>query len=347
MKLSAAMLAITSAGAFAQFQNTCSQQLNDAVAECQKAANMDNLMAFASMVRTDREKYCTAMPGCAKLQALAPSSDCVFWVWKGHSVNPSKDLTCPERAATTLCTPSRLAVSEGYGLLYANTIKHNTNEQFVFNNESQTIVAKSNGQCLDVYKENDQFKLHTYACSATNGNQKWVLRDHKVRHATHGVCLQTDLGRPGAAVGVAPCTGASETNQWFDACDRVPEHYIQLQSATGKHLLEYNGNVFVNPGGHDFNDIFQWENSMLKSASSGQCLDAYRDSDNQFKLHMYQCDANNGNQKWTIADNVVKHATHPNLCLDADPSYADQHVQVWTCGPNNRNQQWTMLPYSK
>ncbi|OQS02257.1 hypothetical protein THRCLA_05350 [Thraustotheca clavata] len=333
----------------AQFQNTCSQQLMDALSECQKSSGTKDLMDFAGTVSNGngRDKYCNTWTGCDKLKGLAPSSDCVFWVWKGWSVNPSKDLTCPKSdKATTFCTPNHLALSEGYGLLYANTVKGSANEQFVYDEGSQTILAKSNGQCLDVYKDNNEYKLHTYACDSNNANQKWKYANHKLQHATHPVCIQTDMNNPGAAVGVAACTSVSETNQWFDACDKVPTNYIQLKSSKGKHLLEYNGGLYVNSGGHDFNDLFQWDNNMIKSASSGQCLDVYKDN-NGYKLHTYACDANNGNQKWTIANNVVKHATHNNICLDIDPTYADQHVQVWECTPNNPNQQWELIRYSK
>ncbi|KDO16027.1 hypothetical protein SPRG_18436 [Saprolegnia parasitica CBS 223.65] len=344
------LVAFAATSSLAQFQDTCSQQLTDAVAECQKSAGIDDLKLFIPAIKdgAGRDNYCgNAWAGCAKLKLLAPASDCIFWIWKGWSVNPSKELACPADQTTMLCTPNRLAVSEGYGLLYANTIQSNTNEQFAYNNETKAIVAKSNGQCLDVYKDNNQFKLHTYACDSKNTNQKWTITNHKVQHAVHGVCLQADLGHPGAAVGVAPCSGASETNQWFDACDRVPKGYVQLRAATGKNLLEYNSGLYLNPGGHDFNDIFEWGNGLLKSASNGQCLDVYKDGNGQFKLHTYACDSNNGNQKWTIANNVVKHATHNNICLDADPTYADSHAQVWECTPNNPNQQWTLLQYSK
>lgn len=85
-------------------------------------------------------------------------------------------------------------LSEWNGGLYANALQSNSNELFEWDASSQLLKAASNGECLDVYK-NDQGQaiLHTYACSASNANQKWVVGNGKIKHATHNnLCLDFD-----------------------------------------------------------------------------------------------------------------------------------------------------------
>ncbi|EQC30945.1 cytolethal distending toxin A/C family protein [Saprolegnia diclina VS20] len=88
---------------------------------------------------------------------------------------------------------------------------------------------------------------------------------------------------------------------------------------------------------------------MLKVASNNQCLDAYKDNaDGKFKVHTYACDVTNSNQKWNFnpSTKTLEHATHAGQCLDADPTYADRHAQMWACTPNNVNQQWSIDAFS-
>ncbi|RHZ26583.1 hypothetical protein DYB31_015670, partial [Aphanomyces astaci] len=52
------------------------------------------------------------------------------------------------------------------------------------------------------------------------------------------------------------------------------------------------------------------------------------------------------NQKWHVdfADHRIKHDTHPNVCLDADPTHPQRQVQMRGCHSHdvNKNQYWSV-----
>ncbi|ETV66318.1 hypothetical protein H257_17219 [Aphanomyces astaci] len=64
------------------------------------------------------------------------------------------------------------------------------------------------------------------------------------------------------------------------------------------------------------------------------CLDAYLKV-GKYWVHTSLCDGAKSNQKWHVdfADHRIKHDTHPNVCLDADPTDPQRKVQVWDTGP--------------
>ncbi|EQC29167.1 hypothetical protein SDRG_13040 [Saprolegnia diclina VS20] len=85
--------------------------------------------------------------------------------------------------------------------------------------DAKTLQVAGNGECLDAFRDGDKFGLHTYACDATNGNQKWIIdaADHKIKHATHNnLCLDVDPTNPTHAAQVWECHNWN-TNQWIDA----------------------------------------------------------------------------------------------------------------------------------
>ncbi|EQC26582.1 hypothetical protein SDRG_15612, partial [Saprolegnia diclina VS20] len=51
------------------------------------------------------------------------------------------------------------------------------------------------------------------------------------------------------------------------------------------------------------------------------------------------------NQKWIVGNGQIKHATHPNLCLDVDPTDANSAAQVWTCYANAINQRFSVVAF--
>ncbi|KDO22695.1 hypothetical protein SPRG_22268 [Saprolegnia parasitica CBS 223.65] len=111
------------------------------------------------------------------------------------------------------------AISEFYSGVYANWASDTANELFTYDSAAKTLQAASNGQCLDAYRDGNKFGLHTYACDATNGNQKWIIDagNHKIKHATHNnLCLDVDPTNPAHAAQVWECHNAN-TNQWIDA----------------------------------------------------------------------------------------------------------------------------------
>ncbi len=98
----------------------------------------------------------------------------------------------------------------------------------------------------------------------------------------------------------------------------------------------------------NFNELFEFDGRHFKSVSaSNQCLHAYDSGNRKYKLHTFECLVDNKNQQWVVdaADHRIKHAVHPNLCLDVDPTNANKAVQVWECHNWNTNQWIDVVKY--
>ncbi|KDO33858.1 hypothetical protein SPRG_01737 [Saprolegnia parasitica CBS 223.65] len=154
-----------------------------------------------------------------------------------------------------------------------------------------------------------------------------------------------DLDENAAVPDLARLAALNETTVAEPEQKAVPEITtvpFGLVTASGAAIYEYYGNVYAGAASNSANE--QWNYGIFShqiiSYSNNQCLDAYKDSDSgEYRVHMYVCDDNNRNQAWTI-DTVhhrIKHRTHPNLCLDVDPTQNNK-VQVWTCHDDAPNQ---------
>ncbi|EQC42061.1 hypothetical protein SDRG_00904 [Saprolegnia diclina VS20] len=226
--------------------------------------------------------------------------------------------------------------------VYADVIRHNDNEKLVYNAGSQSVVFRSNGQCLDAYKDGDHFELHTWPCDATNANQRWVLSEHKLRHATHAnLCATVNLTTNGDLVRVEACS--ESLAQYIDKCTGATTQYVQIQTCKGnKPLSEAYTGLYADSARQNLNELFEFKDGYIKSASNGQCLDAFRDGA-KLGLHTYECNFDNVNQKWYVDNGRIKHSAHINMCLDADPTDATHKAQMWTCFPNHDNQCWKLV----
>ncbi|OQR85991.1 hypothetical protein ACHHYP_11108, partial [Achlya hypogyna] len=87
--------------------------------------------------------------------------------------------------------------------------------------------------------------------------------------------------------------------------------------------------------------VFLPATQQLQVVGNGKCLDAYPNAGVAagFSVHLWSCDATNANQRWRInaAGHQISHATHANLCLDADPTDSQSRLQVWQCAPLGTN----------
>ncbi|OQR87068.1 hypothetical protein ACHHYP_09552 [Achlya hypogyna] len=126
---------------------------------------------------------------------------------------PSKDV----RSYMQLRTKRGKYISEWNSGLYADTSRSNRNELFEWDAANQWIKVLSNGECFDAYKDgNGNGHLHTYACSTTNANQKWIIANGKIRHATHAnMCIDVDPNDGSHKVQVWECSEGNN-NQVID-----------------------------------------------------------------------------------------------------------------------------------
>ncbi|KDO26741.1 hypothetical protein SPRG_20539 [Saprolegnia parasitica CBS 223.65] len=255
------------------------------------------------------------------------------------------------------CSVTGLIVSEYYGRIYTDVVRSNSNEVFVYNATAKTLMAKSNGQCLEVYAYPPHpylgyGSLSTLPCDASKALQQWSLENDRVYIAKSkylpAYCMEShNAFRPGSTAGVGPCDFSEVAADTVVDCATVKDKYITIKTLkTGNRLSEYYTGLYANAPANNANELFVWDkpNKMFKVASNNQCLDAYKDANGKFQVHTWACDVKNGNQKWNFnpTTKTLEHATHTGQCLDADPTYTDRHAQMWACTPNNANQQWSI-----
>ncbi|KDO28782.1 hypothetical protein SPRG_22171, partial [Saprolegnia parasitica CBS 223.65] len=248
--------------------------------------------------------------------------------------------------ALRFCTYNRQALSEYYGDIYSDVLRNNKNEQFVYNPSAMTLVSESNGQCLDAFLDgSNRYQLHTYKCMEGNVNQKWIFNanTNRIEHGTHhGLCVAS--GPAGTKARVEMCNQSLQ--QFFSDCDDSATVGLRFQTCyTNSWLSEYDTGLYADKVRNNVNEKFAYDPvaQTLQVGSNGQCLDAFSTGHGKFGLHTFPCDAKNANQKWVLQDKLVKHATHPNLCLDADPTDDRHKAQVWDCTAYNKNQCWNLV----
>ncbi|EQC30924.1 hypothetical protein SDRG_11403 [Saprolegnia diclina VS20] len=360
------------ASAVAQFPpGTCNKELTDATYACAKVFPGPTGWILESLLKMSATAGHLSIcfgdhPECNDLQRLVftPAGDCTVQVYKANYVNlrtivtPCPNPLPPRLQEKQLCTASGLIASEYYGNVYTDVVRSNNNEVFVYNVTGKTLMAKSNGQCLEAVPNMPQPNygygtVRTAACDATKELQQWIIADSRIYASQFGsltFCLSTDQFQRGAMASVGPCNLEQLSSTSFVDCTTTKPKYVRLTSARGNRLSEYYSNLYVNAPANNFNELFTWDqaNKMLKVASNNQCLDAYKDANGKVRVHTYACDVNNGNQKWNFnpSTKTLEHATHAGQCLDADPTYADRHAQMWACTPNNPNQQWSLDTFS-
>ncbi|OQR89821.1 hypothetical protein THRCLA_09562 [Thraustotheca clavata] len=245
-----------------------------------------------------------------------------------------------------LCTFTQNILSEYYGRVYVDVIRNNDNEKITYTTSTKSIKFKSNGECLSAAAKGEKFVVDTRPCNSENTDQQWVLDNHQVRHAAHqNLCVTTSRqGRQGEAVSVDTCDNL--LSQYIDKCTGATTKYVYFESCNTRRVVsEYYTGLYADDvlkRSISINELFEFNNGMIRAASNNQCLDAFRDGD-KYGLHTYDCDASNNNQKWYFDNGRIKHAFHPNLCFDADPTDGSHKTQVWQCFPNNDNQCWNMI----
>ncbi|OQR85899.1 hypothetical protein THRCLA_10614, partial [Thraustotheca clavata] len=311
-------LTVLLAAVNAQTPGTCSQEVLDAYSKCAGYVAYGQVAPSAVAAIGSPVGHLSICygdwPECNDLQrlGLSPAGDCTINTWKGAYTNVRTFITeCPNplpprSPPTTFCTATKMVLSEFYSQLYTDVVRNNNNEKFVYNSASKTIVVNSNGQCLEgIPVPAPAYGIggvKTAPCDPKNFNQKWYVDNNQIMIGSY--CLSTDPFKRGSAVSVEPCNYGKQyiTNQFFADCTTVTTNYVRIVSTRGKRISEYYSGLYFNDPANNFNELFTWDagTKMFKSASSQQCLDSFLGSDGKYKIHTYDCDVNNGNQKWIV-----------------------------------------------
>ncbi|OQR99577.1 serine protease family S08A [Thraustotheca clavata] len=245
---------------------------------------------------------------------------------------PKTRTPAPEPVNAKFCTFKKTILSEWNNQLFVDTIKNNDNEGFVIDRVNNIIYSVSaqnadpehQAGCLSLVKDTSNTNSVVLNKCTGDATQIWKFDPvaKRIIHPATNFCLTSNAAKNGAGPSVAPCS-ASALSQFFDSCDSVPapRKYVKLVTKTNKVLSEFYSGIYADWSADNVNEIFAYDDSSktFQALSNGQCLDAFVNG-NSYGLHTYTCDANNGNQKWNIENNKVKHATYNNLCLDVDPT---------------------------
>ncbi|KDO23517.1 hypothetical protein SPRG_11439 [Saprolegnia parasitica CBS 223.65] len=249
-----------------------------------------------------------------------------------------------------LVTSSGHVLSEYYSNLFAGPSRGpSPNEQWNYDSRTHHIKVNSNHECLDAYYDGSAFKVHTYTCDASNGNQRWRIdsANHRIAHRTHpNLCLDVDPSQNNK-VQVWAC-GNPAPNQWL----AVSEERVKLYSFNNR-FLSSNGEMIQFPPEGSY--PYEWvvsnaDNTWRARSNTGdpqRCLDAYQPW-NGGVVHLYACDATNANQKWRYDPSTkqLRHLTHLGFCLDMRTADGSQ-AHLWRCNaPTNDLQRFTYASQS-
>ncbi|EQC25284.1 hypothetical protein SDRG_16838 [Saprolegnia diclina VS20] len=136
---------------------------------------------------------------------------------------PSPSPTRPSKAVQ-IRTKRGKYLSEWNTGLFADVWRGNLNELFEVDAVTQSIKSVKNQQCLDAYRDHrhGRYRLHTYACDANNANQKWIVGNGQIKHATHdNLCLDVDPTNESHEAQVWTCFEPND-NQQFDVVSLQP-----------------------------------------------------------------------------------------------------------------------------
>ncbi|OQR95442.1 hypothetical protein THRCLA_07867, partial [Thraustotheca clavata] len=234
----------------AQTSGTCNQDVLNAFNKCGSFVAPGGMYSQAVGIIGSTPGHLSICygdwPECNDLQklGLSPAGDCTINTWKGQWTNvrtiisPCPDPLPPRLVEKQLCTANKLIVSEFYGQLYTDVVHNNDNEKFSYNQTSQNIIAKSNGQCLEAVPNKDYGlgAVKTAPCDVKSVNQKWFFDGNRVR--IDGYCLKTDPFTHGSVVSMAVCDYGNPyiSNEFFADCSSVTANYVRIVSTHGKRV---------------------------------------------------------------------------------------------------------------
>ncbi|OQS05479.1 hypothetical protein THRCLA_02391 [Thraustotheca clavata] len=235
-----------------------------------------------------------------------------------------------------LYTSRGMTISEFNGNLYANTPRHNLNEQFEYDAITNLIRSVSGNSCLDAYPESSKasgYSIHTWQCSASNDNQKWKVdaQNHRLVHLVHSnLCVDVDPNDSSHRVQVWQCHSLNtfNPNQWIG----LPEEHIKLlnnQLAFTGYSSGAVGFSPVNSPGQTW--TFDNVHHTVEWGTTRMCLDAYQGW-NGGAVHLWACTPSNKNQQWQYDSSTrqLRHLAYTGYCLDMGSSNGAL-PHLWEC----------------
>ncbi|OQR97977.1 glycoside hydrolase [Achlya hypogyna] len=256
-------------------------------------------------------------------------------VWKFDFGPPPPDNNPRLKVPFQLLTARGKALRENYQGVAAKDNNHDRFTAWMYDSNTQQLYNVGAGTCLDAYQENGVHKVHMYACDKDNGNQKWRMTKDKIVHSViNNLCLDADPTDASEGVQVWTCVD-NNTNQQFTVNSEMQHVSLTARSFNRVFAVGDNDQVLfrASAGGTDTGALWTLDTSKgsVTSESNHRCLDSW-EGKNGAVVHAWDCDANNGNQKWNY-DTITKqlrHATHQGYCLDMGSDTGDKPY-LWQC----------------
>ncbi|TRM64092.1 ricin B lectin domain-containing protein [Schizophyllum amplum] len=183
-------------------------------------------------------------------------------------------------------------------------------------------VGSGPTECLDLRDGNqsDGATTQTWACSASNTNQKWTTTaatastSSSATPSSDGQVLHPN-GNSGKCLNVAgDAASGTPVQMWVDDCD----------------------------GSDSQNFILSHGSTQVKLAGTNFCLDAGDNISNGVAMKIWLCDARLAQQTWYYTEDNRIAVEGYGQCLDVSRGSLDNGnaVQTWACTDGNTNQIW-------
>jgi hypothetical protein len=221
------------------------------------------------------------------------------------------------------------------------------------------ILHNAGNRAESVFSENMEFKIGDDVVSEVRSSfarqdmQNEILSSIEAMVKVAATTYTTPKGLRGMA-SIYRSEG-DKCMQIINSEIRPSSKFVQFVTKDKKNIVDLGPRLVhmmtpkpKNPAlGDRFEDVGE-EHYMFKSLH-GNCLDAFIywhgipfNSAMTYNLHLHECSVTNQNQQWVVDpyDHRIRHAYHPNICLDVD----EEKVQVWECHSHDLNpNQWIDL----
>jgi len=202
--------------------------------------------------------------------------------------------------------------------------------------DGELIRSKANGGnwCLDIGDGGNN--AHIWNCDPNNGNQKLsFLNDESfdIRVPSHGSqCLDAHPGQ-NDNIYLHPCHGGN--NQKFKRGLADAQGFYSIvclynnecldAHLEGNGVVNHGDNIYTHPCHNGDNQKWRIEGPLIKSKTNvggSWCVDA---GDSNKNVHIWNCDQNNGNQRFTFQGISAALSIDNNMDMD-QYNYMDQLV---------------------
>ncbi|KAL1742405.1 ricin B lectin domain-containing protein [Schizophyllum fasciatum] len=223
-------------------------------------------------------------------------------------------------SGTQMCLDAGSYIHDGESMKIWQCYDNLPQQQWTYNTGDEHFSVGTGAECLDLRDGNlsSGAATQTWACSASNANQKWTTA--------------------AATASATPPTAPPATGQ-----------ALHPNRNSGKCLAPAGGAANGTPvditdcdGSSAQNWVLARGGTSVKLAGTNFCLDAGSDITNGAGMKLWQCYAGLAQQTWYYTDDNRIAVMGYGQCLDVTRGVLDNGnvMQTWACTDGNTNQIW-------